>query len=104
METLITTKTAENNTEGGNLAITENNEMKKIINLIIGHIQKNNLTSFNHTMINIKLLKHLLISDGVIRNLGGIKNIKIAYNTLNKLNLTNTPLEINENQNVESAI
>jgi hypothetical protein len=55
-------------------------------------------------MINIKLLKHLLISDGVIRNLGGIKNIKIAYNTLNKLNLTNTPLEINENQNVESAI
>lgn len=104
METLITTKTAENNTEGGNLAITENNEMKKIINLIIGHIQKNNLTSFNHTMINIKLLKHLLISDGVIRNLGGIKNIKIAYNTLNKLNLTNTPLEINENQNVEPAI
>ena len=87
-----------------NLAITENNEMKKIINLIIGHIQKNNLTSFNHTMINIKLLKHLLISDGAIRNLGGIKNIKIAYNTLNKLNLTNTPLEINENQNIEPAI
>ena len=89
---------------GNNLAITENNEMKKIINLIIGHIQKNNLTSFNHTMINIKLLKHLLISDGVIRSLGGIKNIKIAYNTLNKLNLTNTPLEIHENQNVEPAI
>jgi hypothetical protein len=87
----------------GNLAII-NNEMKKIINLIIEHIQKNNLTSFNHTMINIKLLKHLLISDGAIRNLGGIKNIKIAYNTLNKLNLTNAPLEINENQNIQPAI
>jgi len=76
-------------------------EMKKIINLIIDHIKKNNLTAFNHTMINIKLLKHLLISDGVIRNLGGIKNIKIAYNKLNK---TNELLPINENQNIQPAI
>jgi hypothetical protein len=57
-------------------------------------------------MINIKLLKLLLISDGTIRNLGGIKNIKIAYNLYNKLNLTNTiadNYEIN-NIHIESAI
>lgn len=30
-------------------------------------------------MINIKLLKYLLVSDGCIRNLGGIKEIKLAY-------------------------
>ena len=77
----VTEKVDENNT-----TITDNYEMKKIINLIIAHIKDKNLTSFNYTMINIKLLKNLLVSDGVIRNVGGIKNIKIAYNTINKLN------------------
>lgn len=94
----------KNNVDNDATNVTNSLEMKKIINLIIDHIKKNNLTSFNHTMINIKLLKHLLISDGSIRNLGGIKNIKIAYNTFNKLNLTNAPLQINENTKIESAI
>jgi hypothetical protein len=80
-----TTTTTTNATATTATATTiESNEMKKIINLIINHIKENNLTSFNHTMINIKLLKQLLISDGTIRNLGGIKNIKIAYNVINK--------------------
>jgi len=60
--------------------LLDNYEMKKIINSIIDHIKDNNLTSFNNTMINNKLLKNLLISDGNIRHVGGIKNIKIAYN------------------------
>jgi len=65
-------------------------EIKKIIHAIINYIKENNLTAFNHTMINTKLLKHLLISDGCIRNLGGIKEIKLAYLKFTKGN-TNAP-------------
>lgn len=81
--------TKKENAETAADSTIENYEMKKIINLIINHIKEKNLTSFNHTMINIKLLKHLLISDGAIRQLGGIKNIKIAYNEFKKINNTN---------------
>jgi hypothetical protein len=64
--------------------------MKKIIHAVINYIKENHLTAFNHTMINTKLLKHLLISDGCIRNLGGIKEIKLAYLKFTKGN-TNAP-------------
>ena len=93
----ISSKKAEISTEvkEGAAATAENYEIKnyevkKIIHAIIHYIKENNLTAFNHTMINTKLLKHLLISDGCIRNLGGIKEIKLAYLKFTKGN-TNAP-------------
>jgi hypothetical protein len=79
----------------------KNYEMKKIIHAIINYIKENNLTAFNHTMINTKLLKHLLISDGCIRNLGGIKEIKLAYLKFTKGH-TNAP-EIIQLANSDNA-
>ena len=80
----ISSKKVEISTEGAvaesnEMKSHESHEMKKIIHAIIHYIKGNNLTAFNHTMVNTKLLKHLLISDGCIRNLGGIKEIKLAY-------------------------
>ena len=72
--------------------IQNNYEMKKTIHAIINYIKDNNITSFNHTMINIKLLKYLLVSDGCIRNLGGIKEIKLAYLKFTKGNTNATEI------------
>jgi hypothetical protein len=72
--------------------IENNYEMKKTIHAIINHIKDKNITSFNHTMINIKLLKYLLVSDGCIRNLGGIKEIKLAYLKFTKGNTNATEI------------
>jgi len=42
-------------------------------------------------MINNKLLKQLLVSDGCIRGLGGIKEIKTAYLNITKKNIKLEP-------------
>ena len=88
----ISTKKAEITTDATikKDKVEDNYEMKKTIHAIINYIKENNITSFNHTMINMKLLKYLLVSDGCIRNLGGIKEIKLAYLKFTKGN-TNTP-------------
>jgi hypothetical protein len=78
-ETTTTTISKDDNIEN-------NYEMKKTIYAIINYIKDKNITSFNQTMINIKLLKHVLVSDGCIRNLGGVKGIKDAYSTFTKKN------------------